>query len=658
MAHVRVRPWHYFVSALAVAIVILVAVWNWDWFIPCIERIASAKLGRPIILQHLHVRIARNPVLEADGIVIENPPRFPASGPFARIRRLAVTVNGPAYLRQRALIVPSLELDRPEVNAIALPDGRNNWTFPFSGAPSGRPGHTLPIGDLRITDGHIHAVDPKLKSDFHIDIATRQAGEGNPAQLTAQAHGTYANQPITGHFVGGALLTLRDRTNPYPIDLTLANGAIHAVMRGTVQDPLALAGTRLSIELSGKNLADLMPLTGLPAPSTPPFQLTGDVNYADRRIRLDNLVGRVGNSDMEGNIALAPGPERPQVTADLRSRRVDLADFGGLVGAAPGRVNTPGETPEQRAQIRKAEASPYLLPHQPLDLPRLHVADVSLRFRGAHIEGRSMPLDDVVADLTVRNGTMRVHPLSFGVGRGRIIADIAAEHTAAHAIHTRSRIEFREVDLARIMAATHAFSGGGRIGGHGEIEGTGDSIAGIIGEGDGELKLFMTGGDLSALLVSLSGLEFGNALMSALGMPKKTEIRCLVTDFALRRGVLDTRTLLLDTEEANLIGKGTVDLRNETIDYQLRTEPKHFSIGSLPAPIDITGRLKSPTIAPEARNLALRGGLAAALGVLLTPLAALLPTIQLGLGKDNNCAALIEGARRMPNPAAKAGEAR
>jgi len=41
----------------------------------------------------------------------------------------------------------------------------------------------------------------------------------------------------------------------------------------------------------------------------------------------------------------------------------------------------------------------------------------------------------------------------------------------------------------------------------------------------------------------------------------------------------------------------------------------------------------------------------AALGVVLTPLAALLPTIQLGLGKDNDCGALIRRAENTPNPA-------
>ena len=652
MAALRGRPWLYITGALLAAAVVLVAVWNWDWFIPRVERIASAKLGRPVHIAHLHVRIARNPVLEVDGLVVDNPPGFPAPGPFARIARLAVTLNGPAWLHGRVVVVPSIVVDKPDVNATALPDGRNNWTFQAFGAPSGKsPGSSPKIGDLRITDGHVHAVDPKLKADFHIDIATSAAAQDHPAQIVAQAHGTYADQPITGRFTGGALLTLRDRKNPYPIDLALANGDTHVTLRGTVQDPLAFAGTNLKVSLAGQSLARLTPLFGVPAPATPPYTLTGDVSYADKRIRLEHLVGQMGRSDLDGDIAIDPGPQRPVATVNLHSRQVDLADLGGMIGGTPGTATTPGETPQQRETLRRADASPWLIPHTKLDLPRLKAADVTLHYRGDHIEGKFIPLDDVVADVTIKDGALRAHPVSFGVGRGRILLDLAAAETPAHQLRARADVDFRQVDVARLMSATHAFGGAGTIGGHAVVEGIGDSVAAILGDGDGELKLFMVGGDLSALLVDLSGLEFGNALFSALGLPKKTQVRCLITDFALQDGQMRTRTLLLDTVEANVIGKGAFNLRDELIDYQLRTQPKHFTIGSLPAPINITGHLKSPSIRPDAKELAARGALAVGLGVLLSPVAALLPTIQLGLGKNNDCGALLREAHGTPNPA-------
>jgi AsmA family protein len=647
----RLRPWQLILGVLVVGIVALILVWNWDWFIPVVSRVASAQLGRPVTMAHLHVRIAENPVLEADGLVVGNPPDFPGPGPLARIGRLAVTLNGPAYVHNRALIVPGIVVDRPDIQAIALPDGRNNWTFPFGGpSAGGQPSAGPQIGDLRITDGHVHAVDPKLKADFQLGIATSQPDGGAPAQLIVTVNGTYANQPITGHFTGGALLSLRDKTNPYPVDLHLANGQTHVALQGTVENPLAFAGTRLKLNFTGQSLADLLPLTGIATPPTPPFSVTGNLDYADKRIRLTNIEGRVGKSDLEGSIAVDPGSERPQVKADLHSRQVDLADLGGVIGTTPGRISTPGQTPQQRAELKKTEASDQLLPTARISLPKLRAADVDLTYKGDHIEGRSIPLDNLSVVVAIRNGEVEIHPVTFGVGTGRIDGTVTLAPSGERDVRARIDLDFRQVDVARLLSATHTFGGAGTIGGRAVLTGTGDSVAAIMGSGNGELKLFMTGGDLSSLLVDLSGLEFGSALLSSLGMPKRTGVRCMVSDFVLRDGILDTRTMLLDTGEANLTGKGSVNFRDQTIDYQLRTEPKHFTIGSLPAPIDITGRLGNPAIKPDPATVAARGAVAAGLGVLLTPLAALLPTIQLGLGKNNDCGEVIRSAQEAPAP--------
>lgn len=652
MARRRLRPWHYIVGGLLAVVVGLMFVWNWDWFIPMASSIASAKLGRPTTMTHLHVSIARKPVLEVEGLVIGNPPDFPDPGPFARIDRLAVTLDGPAYVRNRALIVPLIEVDKPVVQATALADGRNNWTFPFSIAPSGgKPGSGPQIGDLRIKDGHIHAVVPKLKADFELAVTTSEPGGGQPGQLVAQAQGTYADQPITGQFTGGSLLSLRDKANPYPVDLQLANGATLVSLQGTVEDPLAFAGTHLKLKAEGRSLADIMPLTGVAAPPTPPFSVTGDLDYADKRIRLTNIDGKVGKSDLEGSISVDPSPERPQVKAELSSHLVDLADLGGVVGSAPGRTDTPGQTPQQRAELARAVASKQFLPTARISLPKLRAADVDLHYKGERIAGRSVPLDNVGAEVSITNGAVRVHPLSFGVGKGRIEAEVTLAPAGDQDVHAQIHADFKQVDVSRLLSATHSAGGTGTIGGRAHIEGTGSSVAAIMGSGNGEVKLFMTGGSLSAVLVDLSGLQFGNALLSALGIPVRTQVRCMVGDFVLRRGILETRTMLLDTGEANVTGKGTISFRDETLNYQLRTEAKHLSIGSLPAPIDITGRLKAPSIMPDAATVAARGAVAVGLGVLLTPLAALLPTIQLGLGEDNDCGALIRSAQQTSNPA-------
>jgi uncharacterized protein involved in outer membrane biogenesis len=633
-------------GTLLVLLVVLVLVWDWNWFKPWVEAEASSALGRKVTIGNLDVHLAADPVIVADRIEVGDPPGFPAGSRFGSVDRLAVAVN-PQALLHHTVQLTSIEVDGPHGDLKPGPDGKPNWllTPAKSGQPASAP-MTVLLGQLTVRDGTVHIVEPKLKADFvlHIETQTVQLGAGNGAEpnLVVTAKGTYNAQPITARFVGGSVLSLRQGKKPYPVFLQAANGATHVLLKGTVDDPTHFAGARLELDLKGASLADLYPLTGIPFAATAPYHLTGSLDYAPPRFRFRNIVGRVGSSDLEGEIDEDPGSARPMVTAKLRSKQVVLADLGGFIGATPGQTQT--LTPAQKAEKAKKAASPNLLPDTPINLPRLRAADIDATYKADRIEGKSIPLDNIAVHLTIRDGAVTVDPLNFGVGTGTISSNIRLTPDG-NRLHAVADIDFRHLDFRRIMQATGGFHGSGIIGGRARIDGTGRSLAGIVGDGNGELQLFMMGGDMSSLLVDLAGLDFGNSLLSALGLPSQTKLHCMIGDFSLENGLFKTRTMLIDTDEANVVGKGTINMRNETLDYQASTEPKHFSIGSLPAPIDINGPLKSPSIKPDPAVLAVRGGAAAVLGVLLTPLGALLPTIQLGLGKDNDCVAMIHDVR-------------
>ena len=195
-----------------------------------------------------------------------------------------------------------------------------------------------------------------------------------------------------------------------------------------MREPLKLRGADLRVELAGQDMASLVPLTGVPFPKTPPFRLEGKVDYAEGRVRLLDANGRVGRSDIGGDLTVSTDGERPDVTADLRSRSVDLADLGGLIGSEPGRTSTPGQTPQQRGAVARAEASPKLLPTTPVNMPRLTAANVHLRYRAERIQGQNMPFDSMGADVDIVDGD-RV-PAS-GVPRHRAGAADGERHAGA-----------------------------------------------------------------------------------------------------------------------------------------------------------------------------------------------------------------------------------
>ncbi len=619
---------------------LLIAFWRWDWFIPIVERKASASLGRPVTIAHLHVRLGRVTTIVADDVAIAGTRRYPQ--PLATVKALTVAVELLPLVRHFQIVLPLIDLREPLVQVLGTATGDDNFSLAGGGSSSSGPGPQL--GVLRIENGRIHVDDARYKALFDIDVETRNAPDpfktplpADQGQIVASGKGRYAGQPITVHFVGGAILSLRDKSRPYPVDLRVENGPTAVVLRGTIEQPLSFGGANLKLAFAGPDMALLFPLTGVPLPATPPYKITGNLDYSKQLVAFRNFEGQVGKSDLGGTISAVPA-HVPTVNADLHSRNVDLTDLGGFVGAKPSDAKA-AEQPAAKSR------SGSVLPDTPLNVPKLKAANVHLVYRGDHIENRNAPLDNIVARLDIDDGKIDLKQLDFAVGSGTIASSASIDPT--HGMQARAHADFRRIDLSRVMQATHVFHGQGIIGGKADLVSRGDSVARLMANGSGGLTLVMSGGgNVSALLPDIAGLEVGNAILSALGVPNRASVQCFVADMPLKDGIMSTNAFVLQTSEARSVGRGTIDFRNQTIDYSLTTRSTNFSVGSLPGPINITGKLNSPSILPGA-EVAARAGAATALGVLLPPLA-LLPTIQLGVGESAACREALTDVKEHP----------
>ena len=636
------RPaWRWLAAGAAVVALLGVAVATAPrWLRPIVETRASAALGRSVSIGRLEVRSWRPARLVVHGLRIASPPELAQLAPdFATIRELALALDlGPVW-RGALPNVSEAALTGLRVTAVETPEGANNYTFVVAG---GGGGGTLPrIGVVRVQDGLAELALARRALQAQVALATEENGS-----IVADLQGRYGAQPITGRIRGAPVMGLADGALPYEVEARLESGSARLVATGTIAGPLQPAAAQLRLELAGTDLQGLQALTGIPFPPTPPFSLAFDAGFQGNIANLTGLQGRLGSSDLRGDLVLDLRAERPVLSGSLVSARVDMQDLAGFIGSQPGRATTPGLTSAQRQAIARAEAHPRLIPNMPMDIPRIQAADFHIAYRGERIIGTWVPFDSIATKLDIDQGRIRVTELRLAVGRGAIAG--AIDMTPAEGgMRTRADLQLQRLDVRRLLdAAGDIFQGNGLIGGRIELDSVGRSLAEILQRGTGRLTFAMAGGSVSQLVVDLSGLQLGEALLSSLGLPERTAVRCLIGDLALARGALATRTLLLDTESDRTTVQGSMDLRTEAVSAVLRTRAKQFTIGTLATPILITGTLKNPQFAPEGGELAARGAAAVGLGLLLAP-AALLPTIQLGIGEDNACAALA----REPAPA-------
>jgi uncharacterized protein involved in outer membrane biogenesis len=127
-------------------------------------------------------------------------------------------------------------------------------------------------------------------------------------------------------------------------------------------------------------------------------------------------------------------------------------------------------------------------------------------------------------------------------------------------------------------------------------------------------------------------------------------VRCALASFRARDGILNAQNILLDTDVERAAGRGWIDLKNETLAFNVAGNAKSFRLLRMNAPISITGSLTHPKIGVQAAHALSQGGLAVALGALVNPFAALIATIDPGLAKDANCGAVMAQAKQKGTP--------
>ena len=175
----------------------------------------------------------------------------------------------------------------------------------------------------------------------------------------------------------------------------------------------------------------------------------------------------------------------------------------------------------------------------------------------------------------------------------------------------------------------------------------GNSVASLLGASNGELKLLINQGTISRLLLEKMGLNIGNVIFTTLTGDKPVKLNCMATNFDISRGLMQTRSFIVDTDDAILDIRGNINLAQEKLNLTINTHSRGMRMLSLRAPIYVRGSFKQPHVSIDKSVMAMKAGGAIAL-VILAPVAAMLPLIKTGPGENSDCARLLAIARIKP----------
>jgi uncharacterized protein involved in outer membrane biogenesis len=474
-------------------------------------------------------------------------------------------------------------------------------------------------------------------------INTVAGAAGGKEEVYLDGQGTFERKPFRFTLIAGSLLHLGETGEPFPVVLDAQIGETRGHIQGIMDDPVKLSGLDIELDLTGPDMAELFSMFGISIPKTPPYKLAGHLIREESRWRYENFKGAVGDSDLAGNLALETDGGRPHLKADLTSQRLDLDDIAGFLGATPAAAFEKAN-PEQRQETKKEKQDQRVLPDEKIDLARLRATDMKIALTGKEVIAHKLSLEDFKATLLLDDGLLTVEPLAFGAADGRIAGKVVLNGREKMPVAS-GELQLSRLQLAKFFSNSDlAKEMGGIFGGHFALQGHGHSIAEILATSDGNVVLTMSGGKMSSHLLERVDGDIAQSLGFRLTTDKLVKVRCAVADFGLQSGDLKAKTLVLDTTDTNVTGEGHVDLGSEKLDLKLDGHPKDPSLLAARTVL-IKGTLSNPKFEIDPSEVVARGAAAAVLGVLLAPIAALLPMIELGLGKDSPCDELIREAQ-------------
>jgi AsmA family protein len=535
----------------------------------CLERAASASLGRATHVGSLQIEWGRHITVEARDISVANP-AWAREPWFVQIGRLSAVVN-PLSLLRGVVRYEKLRLNDVVLILERGVDSDATWKVRGQGAKSQGglaliPGNRSQFPTLLhfvVENGRIVYRNAK-KNEIEIGIAhgtITSATEDTPVLLVVD--GTYNGVAarVTGADMD-SFQALRDASKPYKgsVDLIAERMGLH--FQGTFAEPLDFDGVKGKLEIDVASLDAALKVFGVANSPPLPFKIAGALQRQGDLWQIDNASGRFSANPFSGNLVLKEGKRGE---ADRLHLKVDfpILDFAPILttGDAKSEVaEEPGMFVE--GQVRAAQ----------LTWGKLRLSD-------AVLQGNTGPRDSKKGNLT------------FVFYGGKVEAQMETIEADGNRIALNASVT--EADFSRV-AALLGVTGGratGILAARLNLHLSNSGLEGALATARGQAVMAVTGGSIASEILEEASTDLFTLFRKKQG---RVPVTCLFGVGTFKDGIVHLGPLHLRASDVALNGSGRVDLLRRQMDIIL--QPRSGRTFALDRPLSIEGSLTKPSI--------------------------------------------------------------
>ncbi|MFK7731314.1 MAG: AsmA family protein [Pseudomonadales bacterium] len=361
--------------------------------------------------------------------------------------------------------------------------------------------------------------------------------------------------------------------------------------------------------LNGNSLALLLKLApqsnisaALPDAATPylPLQLKSEINIDASTYKLAAIQASFGESDIAGTFSLAFDNGAATVNARLHSKALVLS-----------KAQTQAQAPEVPEQpTNSAAAKNKIFSDEAISWRWLEQGDVDVKLTADILQLYDARFTDFALLAKGEQGSLLIEPLSAKFGGGGFSGSSNIEKVESGAA-VKLNFEMNGVDLEAFGLVPQEQLAGGKTELELGLSTKGNSSAEMAGALQGVVHLLVhdavVQNDSFELIGSDILLETLNKLNPFAKTDPTTKLHCALVHFDIEDGLMNTsKALVVETEKMEIIGDGSVNLDDETLNILITPNAKQtvgLNVGSVVKFMKLGGTLANPSPAVDAGGL-------------------------------------------------------
>jgi uncharacterized protein involved in outer membrane biogenesis len=481
-------------------------------------------------------------------------------------------------------------------------------------------------------------LDLNLETDFGVMSINVSGNTGNPRTLAdTEIQATVISDDVAAIF---ALLEVpSDLSGALRVEATLSadNGqpaiALDASLGGLdVNGTALLADEQINFDVSVSSLSQLGDIAGVsdlpegPASAQGGVIVDGDsveiidvtletslatvvvsanTSISAGQIKLDPFSLQIGDSDISGSLDVGLA-DPVSISGDLHSKLLDLTPFIGDEEAEPESQSTGGD---------------YVFSDEPLPFDFLNAGSADLELLVETFRQGPLALEQLQGSLKLNDGALNIKTGFSVTDGGNASADVSLVSRGDSA-DVEIKLDISELRFSLSTSDAQPAVQSPLIGLSTDVRSSGGSLRALASNAIGKVLFTQGPGQVDNSALGLFSADIVAQLFSALNPFAKKEPytiwECTVFALNIVDGVSTIEPMLAQSEKVTIVGSGSINFNDESLDIRFNTKPRRgvgVSANMFVTPfVMLGGTMSAPRLALDKTGVLISGGAAVLTG--------------------------------------------